>query len=89
MSAITLEQAAKWCNGKIDSRYADVTFLGACNDSRKVQSGELFVALTTETRDGNDFVPAAMEAGAAAALCSRCDGDYPAIIVPEIGRAHV
>jgi len=84
MSAITLEQAAKWCNGKIDSRYADVTFLGACNDSRKVQSGELFVALTTETRDGNDFVPAAMEAGAAAALCSRCDGDYPAIIVPDV-----
>ena len=34
-------------------------------------------------RDGHDFIPAAMEKGAAAALCSRKGGDYPCIIVDD------
>ncbi len=87
MSAITLRQAAQWCGGKFDSKYGDVTFFGACNDSRKVNPGELFVALTTANADGNDYIPSAMAAGAAAALCTRCPGDYPAILVPDVRKA--
>ena len=34
-------------------------------------------------RDGHDFIPAAMEGGAAAVLCSRKVGDYPAIYVED------
>ena len=82
MGTITLQQAAQWCGGKIDPKYKDVAFLGANNDTRKLRSGELFVALQG-VRDGHDFVPAALENGASAVLCTHCDGDYPAIVVPD------
>lgn len=82
MGRITLRQAAQWCGGQIDPKYADVTFLGANNDSRKIQPGQLFLALQG-VRDGHDFIPMAMEKGAAAVLCTHCDGDYPAIIVDD------
>jgi UDP-N-acetylmuramoyl-tripeptide--D-alanyl-D-alanine ligase len=86
MGLITLQQAADWCGGLIDPKYADVTFCGANNDSRKVKPGELFVALQG-ARDGNDYIPTAMEKGAAAALCSRKVGDYPCIIVEDTRKA--
>ncbi len=82
MGRITLQQAALWCGGKIDPKYKDVTFLGANNDTRKILPGELFVALKG-VRDGHDFIPAALEKGAAAVLCTHADGDYPAIIVED------
>lgn len=86
MGRITLEQAAQWCGGKIDPKYAQVTFLGANNDTRKLEEGQLFLALQG-VRDGHEFVPAAFEKGAAAVLCTHCDGDYPAIVVPDVRRA--
>ena len=82
MGRITLEQAALWCGGHIDPKYKDITFLGANNDSRKIEKGQLFIALQGE-RDGHDFIPAALEKSAAAVLCSHCDGDYPAIVVED------
>jgi len=82
MGTITLRQAAQWCGGQVDPKYENVTFFGANNDTRKIMPGQLFVALKGE-RDGHDFIPAAMEAGAAAVLCNRCDGDYPAIVVED------
>ena len=86
MGRITLAQAAAWCGGQIDPKYAEVTFLGACNDTRKIEEGQLFVALKA-ARDGHDFVPMALEKGAAAVLCEHCDGDYPAIVVQDTRRA--
>ena len=86
MGNITLRQAAQWCGGQVDPKYADVTFLGANNDTRKLQPGQLFIALQG-ARDGHDFIPTAMEAGAAAVLCSRSVGDYPAIIVEDPRKA--
>ena len=86
MGVITLRQAAQWCGGEIDPKYADVTFWGANNDTRKLRPGQLFVVLQG-ARDGHDFIPAAMEAGAAAVLCSRSVGDYPAIIVADPRKA--
>ncbi len=90
MGRITLEQAAVWCGGRIDPKYADITFFGANNDSRSVLPGQLFVALQG-ARDGHDFIPMALEKGAAAVLCSHCDGDYPAIIVedPRIALGNI
>ncbi len=82
MGKITLQQAALWCGGKIDPKYSDVIFFGANNDSRKLEAGQLFVALQG-ARDGHDFIPAALEKGAAAVLCTHCDGDYPAIVVED------
>ena len=82
MAQITLAQAAAWCGGTIDPKYGDVAFLGANNDSRKIEPGQLFVALQG-ARDGHDFIPMALEKGAAAVLCTHCDGDYPAIVVED------
>ena len=82
MAEITLRQAAQWCGGRIDPKYKDVTFLGANMDTRKITEGQLFIALVGE-RDGHDYIPSALKNGAAAVLCSRCDGDFPAIIVDD------
>ena len=82
MSKITLRQAARWCGGTVEEKYADIEFLGANNDTRVLQPGQLFIVLQG-ARDGHDYIPAAMEKGAAAVLCSRSVGDYPAIIVED------
>ena len=86
MGRISLRQAALWCGGSVQEKYKEVTFLGANNDSRKIQPGQLFLALQG-VRDGHDFIPAALEKGAAAVLCTHCDGDYPAIVVPDVRLA--
>lgn len=86
MGKISLADAALWCGGHIDPKYAQVSFLGANIDSRKIQPGQLFVALQGE-RDGHDFIPMALEKGAAAVLCTHCEGDYPAIVVEDTRKA--
>ena len=82
MGKLTLKQAAQWCGGWVDPKYENVEFFGANNDTRLIQPGQLFIVLQG-ARDGHDFIPQAMEKGAAAALCSREVGDYPAIIVED------
>ena len=82
MANITLRQAAQWCGGTVEEKYAEVTFFGANNDTRVLKPGQLFIVLQG-ARDGHDFIPAAMEKGAAAVLCSRKVGDYPAIYVDD------
>ena len=82
MARITLRDAAQWCGGTVEEKYADVVFDGAGNDTRSLQPGQLFIALQG-IRDGHDYIPAAMERGAAAVLCSRRVGDYPAIITRD------
>ena len=86
MANITLRQAAAWCGGTVEEKYADVEFFGANNDTRVLQPGQLFIVLQG-ARDGHDFIPAAMEKGAAAVLCSRKVGDYPAIYVEDPRKA--
>ena len=82
MAKLTLKQAALWCGGYVEPEYEDVEFLGANNDTRVLQPGQLFIVLQG-VRDGHDFIPAAMEKGASAVLCSRKVGDYPAIYVDD------
>ena len=58
-------------------------------DSRKVEPGNLFVAIKGENFNGNDFVEAAFKAGACAAvvseLCAACDGEQ--ILVSDTQEA--
>ncbi len=49
----------------------DAEIHGMTHDSRQVTAGQLFVALPGERDDGHRFAGRAMEAGAAAVLCSR------------------
>ena len=63
------------------ARAADVS--GVAIDSRAIRPGDLFVALAAE-RDGHDFVAAAMDAGAAAAMVHRDPGvDAPLLAVAD------
>lgn len=54
----------------------DWTAFGVSIDSRTVEPGDLFVALT-DARDGHEFVAKALKAGAAAAVVSRHPQDVP------------
>ncbi len=56
--------------------------VGVTFDSREVSPGDLFVALPG-VRDGHDFVPAAMAAGAAGALTARPTGEGLQVLVPD------
>lgn len=60
---------------------------GVSIDTRTLQPGDLFVALTDQ-RDGHDFVSAALARGAAAALVTHRPADVPAdaplLIVPDV-----
>ena len=60
---------------------------GVSIDTRTLQPGDLFIALTDQ-RDGHDFVAAALERGAAAALVTHRPDNVPAnaplLIVPDV-----
>ncbi len=86
MGRITLAQAAKWCGGQLDEKYASVTFLGASGDHRWVQPGELFVTLD-EGPHLEESIRVAMDRGAAAVLCRGVHSGYPCIVVSDPRRA--
>lgn len=64
----------------------DVTVEGASIDSRTVTPGQLFVPILA-TRDGHDFIPAALRAGASAYLTSRAPEGATAIRVEDTATA--
>lgn len=85
MSALwTSAEAAAATGGRAT---ADWQASGVSIDTRTLQPGDLFVALTA-ARDGHDFVAQALANGAAAALVSRVpDGvaeDAPLLIVQDV-----
>ena len=82
MGRITLQQAAAWCGGTVEEKYADGEFFGANNDTRVLQPGQLFIVLQG-ARDGHDFIPNAMEKGAAAVLCSRSLYKRPVVALSQ------
>jgi UDP-N-acetylmuramoyl-tripeptide--D-alanyl-D-alanine ligase len=85
----TSAEIAAAVNGKAGKRFgAD----GVSIDSRKVEPGDLFVALHGPNFDGNDYVPAALAAGASGALVDRLPGgpngttlaaDMPVVVVKD------
>jgi len=70
----TRDQAVAATHGRSDRNWQAT---GVSIDTRSLQPGDLFVALK-DVRDGHDFVAAALQAGAAAALVSRRPEDVPA-----------
>ncbi len=84
MSLWTAAEAAAATGG---TNTADWIATGVSIDTRTLQPGDLFVALTA-TRDGHEFVAQALEKGAAAALVSRVpEGvapDAPLLIVDDV-----
>ncbi len=68
----------------------DVEVARAVHDSRQVRPGDLFVALPGTRVDGHQFVQAALEAGASAAMVERpvpLPGSPALLVVPEAREA--
>jgi UDP-N-acetylmuramoyl-tripeptide--D-alanyl-D-alanine ligase len=67
---------------------ADVTIAAVSIDTRTLEPGALFVALDGPNFDGHDYLGAARERGARAALVTRqIDIDLPQVVVPQTRRA--
>lgn len=67
---------------------AETAFTGAGTDTRKLQGGELFIALRGERFDGHDFLQAARDAGARAVLVEHQDSAaLPGVVVRDTRRA--
>lgn len=67
----------------------DTLATGITTDSRSLQPGDIFVALRGEQFDGHQFVEAALQNGAIAALVDRSVGpDLPLIVVKDTLQAY-
>jgi UDP-N-acetylmuramoyl-tripeptide--D-alanyl-D-alanine ligase len=75
MSTQTLSHFAQLCGGKLKG--ADAPYTAVSSDTRSLGNGALFVALRGPNFDGNQFVGAALAAGAAGAVV---DSEQPAAL---------
>ena len=68
----------------------DPVIAGVTADSRRVKPGFLFVALPGSKADGRSFIPAALQAGAAAVLAPEDVGELPvpAVHAHDLRRAY-
>jgi UDP-N-acetylmuramyl-tripeptide synthetase len=72
----------------LDPGARDLDVGGVTDDSRAVRPGDVFVAVKGLTVDGHDFVRAAAQRGAAAAIVERpVDAPIPLVVVPDGARA--
>lgn len=71
MKNMSLQQIARACDGLYVGEESQKTLevSGVVIDSRKVEPGNLFVAVKGERVDGHSFIPSVFEKGAACALC--------------------
>ena len=82
----TLAQIAAWTGGRLQG--TDVAVRGLFTDTRKPQAGALFVALVGEHFDAHEFVAAAQQGGAQAALVARPLAlDLPQVVVGDTLQA--
>ncbi|MDE1893082.1 MAG: UDP-N-acetylmuramoyl-tripeptide--D-alanyl-D-alanine ligase [Xanthomonadaceae bacterium] len=73
---------AIWTRGRLVG--ADVEIRGVSIDTRKVQPGDLFVAIKGERVDGHDYLAEAAAGGAVAAMVTRqMDSHLPQIVVND------
>ena len=71
-------------NVDMDLEVADVAY-----DSRKVQPGGMFVAITGFATDGNRFIPMALEKGAVVVVTAvRPQTDIPFVLVESDRKAQ-
>ena len=82
----TLEEFARACGGRLQG--ADAAFTDVVSDSRTLKRGQLFVALQGPNFNGQDFVGAALQAGAAGAVVAAAQPvALPQIVVPDTQAA--
>ena len=80
MPVFAPETLAAWTSGKWTALPA-APLAGFTMDTRQLRTGQVFIALKTDKRDGHDFLPAAQAAGASAALVRK---ENPALALPQL-----
>jgi UDP-N-acetylmuramoyl-tripeptide--D-alanyl-D-alanine ligase len=68
---LDLLQIAHWCSAELSQTEPNLFATGYSIDSRTLQPGDLFIAIKGDRFDGHDFMAAAFERGAVAAVVSR------------------
>ncbi|MBC7959961.1 MAG: UDP-N-acetylmuramoyl-tripeptide--D-alanyl-D-alanine ligase [Vallitaleaceae bacterium] len=84
MKGLYLQEIIDAVAGKYVDPFENILVHNVNTDSRKIQSGDLYIALEGENFDGHDFVEAAFLNGAVAAILSKpvdFDGNHPVILV--------
>src|SRR5579883_420561 len=94
---LRLGEAAEVCGSLVHSVIGPGEIAGEriCNDSRILQPGDIFVALSSEKRDGHLFVVDALERGACFAIVSQwplpadLHDDQGVLVVRDVDAALV
>lgn len=91
MFKFDLTQIAAKTGGRLigaDVDAFDLVIENVAIDSRKVNEGELFVAIKGENHDGADFIPVAIEKGAVAVITEvETDIPVPQVVVEDAWKA--
>jgi len=84
MIKLTLKEIAHAVNGQIDDSYSNVLVSGNVEiDSRKVKTGDLFIAINGQRVNGADFAQQAINNGAVGIICEKQISKLPCILVGE------
>jgi UDP-N-acetylmuramoyl-tripeptide--D-alanyl-D-alanine ligase len=81
MRAFSLAEARQWLGLAPDPGTGLLSFTGVCTDTRRLQPGDLFVALRGDRFDGHRFLSQARATGAVAAVVETPD---PAVALPQL-----
>ncbi len=73
---------------EVISTYQDVPVRDVTNDSRKVRSGDLYIAIQGIVSDGHDYAPKALEQGASAVVVERDLGLQNQVVVGDSRKAY-
>jgi len=75
MTHISLQHILEATGGTLLARGTREVCAGICTDSRQITENCLYLALSGERFDGNQYAPAASRAGAAVVIISRLEGE--------------
>lgn len=90
MDSIDPVALAQWTSGEWKNGIPS-SVTGIHNDSRKLEKGQLFIALRSSARDGHDFLDAAKSSGASGAIVESFQGtiDFPQLLVDDVPKAII
>ncbi len=85
MPEFNAAQLAEWSGGTW-TREPQGPITGFSHDSRRIKTGEMFVALATSSRDGHEYLEDAREHGGSAALVTRAvpGSPLPQLVVDDV-----
>lgn len=87
---ITLRDLVTWTHGRLVSGSAELSISSLSTDTRTLKKGDLFLALTGEHFDANQFIPEAIKKGACALILEKeVKSNTPCVVVENGLRALV